>query len=294
MPGLGHVYLGDPVRGLAFALGVALSVPFAAQLALCGPTKLLCFELFAGVLIAAGLYAWSVFEAYRWARRRSNEALSHWQRPLVYVLYTIIGYVFVLQPFTTRTRNELIESFRIPSSSMVPNILPGDRIFADKTVGRTGGAKLWRGALALFTYPNERTSTFIKRVIGLPGDRIVLDGHKITVNGQDLAMDTASNPSPGTQYGSDRVAAREHGQHGDYTVLWARDANDVGNQQAPVTLVVPAGQVFVLGDNRSAAIDSRKFGTVPLTDIKAVARQVWFSVQPSVGVRWRRIGQLLD
>ncbi len=291
MPGMGHLYLGDGVRGFAFLLSVSLSVPVAAHLALSGPPRLLCCTLFAGVLAAVGLYAWSVFEACRLARRQSGDSAGHWQRPLVYVLYTVVGYVFVLMPSRNHTRNELMESFVVPSSSMVPSILPGDRIFADKTVGRSGGAKLWRGALAVFTYPNERTSTYVKRVIGLPGDRIVLDGHKVLVNGQALNLGAAGDPAPGVK--SDVVAVRERGQRGEYTVLWPRDSGAAG-EQSQVKLVVPDGQVFVLGDNRGKAVDSRKFGTVPLTDIKAVARQVWFSVQPGVGVRWGRIGRLLD
>jgi len=75
-------------------------------------------------------------------------------------------------------------------------------------------------------------------------------------------------------------------------VPWPRDESRAGTGESPVTLVVPDGQVFVLGDNRGTAIDSRKFGTVPLSDIKAVARQVWFSIQPGAGVRWGRMGHL--
>jgi signal peptidase I len=62
---------------------------------------------------------------------------------------------------------------------------------------------------------------------------------------------------------------------------------------AASSFVVPDGQVFVLGDNRAVAVDSRRFGTVPLADIQAVARQVWFSSHRGEGVRWGRIGTLL-
>ncbi|HET7543786.1 MAG TPA: S26 family signal peptidase [Polyangiaceae bacterium] len=56
--------------------------------------------------------------------------------------------------------------------------------------------------------------------------------------------------------------------------------------------VVPDGHVLVLGDNRAASVDSRRFGTVPVADVKAVARQVWFSISRD-GVRWERLGKVL-
>ena len=63
---------------------------------------------------------------------------------------------------------------------------------------------------------------------------------------------------------------------------------------ASSTFIVPDGQVYVLGDNRAAALDSRRFGTVPLADIEAIARQVWFSAHRGDGVRWSRIGKVLQ
>jgi signal peptidase I len=154
----------------------------------------------------------------------------------VYGLYVAVGYVFVLAPFTSLARDRYLETFVVPSASMAPAILPGDRLFADKTVGQVGGAKLERGAIVVFVYPNDRTLIFVKRVAGLPGDRIELDGQ---------------------------------------------------------SFVVPSGQIFVLGDDREKALDSRRFGTVPLSDVKAVARQVWFSSHAGEGVRWSRIGHVL-
>ncbi len=265
MPGLGQVYLGDPVRGAMFLVAVAFAVPFAARLGLAAPPRLLSMVTLLGVAAA-------------------------------------VGYALVLSPSTTYVRDNLLETFAVPTGSMMPTIVPGDRILADKRVGRREGVKLWRGALAVFIYPNDRTSVFIKRVIGLPGDRIDIDGPRLRVNGKDAAseggnveMGTTTSP-PGL-----RLAA-ERGDRGDYHVLWptteaARGehpgADRSSGSAAPSSFVVPDGQVFVLGDNRAAALDSRRFGTVPLADIQAVARQVWFSSHRGEGVRWGRIGTVL-
>ena len=168
-------------------------------------------------------------------------------------------------------------------------------------MGRRGGVKVWRGALAVFIYPNDRTSVFIKRVIGLPGDRIELDGPALRVNGQDASSEdggsnlaapsTAISAPPGLRLG------RERGDRGEYRVLWPVDVGAPSGHSGATpksSFVVPDGQVFVLGDNRDAAVDSRRFGTVPLADIQALARQVWFSSHPGEGVRWQRIGALLE
>jgi len=286
MPGLGHVYGGDAVRGAWFLLAVALAVPAAARLALHLPARWLCFTLFAGVAAAVVLYGWSAVEAFRRARRSPEGMLRPWQRPAVYVLYAVVAAVFVLGPLTAAVRDDVVEMFVVPSASMMPNVLPGDRIVADKTVGHPGGPRLWRGALAIFVNPNDRALIFIKRVIALPGDHVEIDGAEVRVNGQALA----TSPSGEDAVGAATRLTRERGDHGTYDVLHPT----APSPGPPVKLVVPDGRVFVLGDNRVATVDSRTFGTIPLADVKGVARQVWFSTGRTEGVRWRRIGRLLD
>jgi signal peptidase I len=170
------------------------------------------------------LYVWSVWDAVRLARRTSAKALHAWQQPRVYALYVIASYVFVLAPSTAGVRRDLLEAFKVPSASLSPGILPGDRIFVDKTVGQPGGAKLWRGAIVVFIYPNDRTSIFIKRVIGLPGDRVEMAGNNLRVNGHSVSQGPAHEPLPSALAGL--RAFRERGDRGEYTVLWPGDASD--------------------------------------------------------------------
>jgi signal peptidase I len=87
----------------------------------------------------------------------------------------------------------------------------------------------------------------------------------------------------------DHVAFREFGDGIAYSVLWRK-----GSPRAPLSLTVPNGQVFVLGDNRDASHDSRHFGVLPLADVSGVARQVWLSVDEHAGLRLGRIGVRLD
>jgi len=291
MPGLGQLYLGDLPRGLCFLLAVALAVPAAVHLALAGPPQLLCFVVFAGVLAATALYVWSAWDAWRLSHRSSSQASHSWQRPSVYALYVVASYVFVLAPSTASVRRELVEAFVVPSASMSPGILPGDRIFADKTIGQPGGTKLWRGALVVFIYPNDRTNIFIKRVVGLPGDRVEMAGTSLRINGQNVSRGPSQEPIPSALTGL--RAFRERGDRGEYTVLWSPGDASASAAQSPTSFIVPDGQVLVLGDNRAASVDSRRFGTVPAADVKGVARQIWFSLSARDGVRWNRLGKVL-
>lgn len=299
IPGLGHVYLGDFVRGGLVLLAVSLTVPCAAWLGLSAPPRYLLAITALGVAAAVAIYVWSATDAFRRAKRLPIGVAPTWGGPGVWVLYAVVGYVFVLAPSANYVRDNLLETFVVPTGSMTPTILPGDRILGDKRVGRRGGPKLWRGAVAVFIYPNDRTSLFIKRVIGLPGDRVDVDGHTLRVNGQDVSEGTGEGITTTAAPRGQRLA-HERGDQGVYDVLWSAAPSDAAPgatatpPPAASSFVVPDGRVFVLGDNRTASLDSRSFGTVPLADIQAVARQIWFSAHPSDGVRWARIGHLLQ
>ena len=290
VPGLGHVYAGPLSRGLGMLVGIALLPAVTCWLALVAPVRLLSLVVWLGVLAGVGLYAWSVRDAWRCARQ-ADQDLRSWQRPLVYVLAALVAYLFVLAPLTSYARDNLIETFQAPTASMVPAIVPGDRFLADKRVNRPGGIPLARGDVALFVYPNNRTMIFVKRIIGLPGDSIEIDGTSIRVNGRELRgvpVQDLGDPLR-NQWLANHWAYRESGDRGAYTVLWNRDA-------APqkLSLVVPNAQIFVLGDNRGASVDSSTFGVVPVADVKAVARQVLFSYRAGEGFRWSRLGKIIE
>ncbi len=289
LPGLGQVYAGHPARGLGVLLGVAVLPIVTAWLALMGPSPALWLVVLAGVLAGVGVYAWSVVDAWRLARRNPGP-VAPWQRPLVYVLCVVVAYLFVLLPFVGYARDNLLESFHVPSASMLPTIVPGDHLLADKRVNRPSGVPVWRGAVALFIYPDQRTQMYIKRIVALPGDRVEIDGTTISVNGRPLGrreVHDLGDPARNRLL-ADHVAFEERADRGPYTVLWKKDG-----VREKSNWVVPSGSVFVLGDNRDGSRDSRQFGVVPLADVKAVARQVFMSYAPDEGMRWSRLGHIV-
>ena len=134
-------------------------------------------------------------------------------------------------------------------------------------------------------------------MIGLPGDYVQLKDRKVLLNGQ--ALQTADGLSPAGQV-IERIDGRE------WQVQWTEPSstptpaakrpflNRAATERAEeFQLIVPDGQVFVLGDNRLDSTDSRSFGTVPMQDILGRARQVWFSSDKQ-GVGWGRLGQVLE
>ena len=187
LPGLGHIYCGQVGRGALLILSLGLPLPSFAWLALHGPRAALLWLVVAGVLFTLAIYAYAVVDAYRLAaRRKEGFSPSAWNRPVVYLAIFLFGHLVVLGPATRATKANLIETFKVPSASMLPTILAGDCFFADKRVGQRGGVKLRRGDIAVFVYPNDRTTMYVKRVVGLPGDKIEIESTRVTVNGAAL------------------------------------------------------------------------------------------------------------
>jgi signal peptidase I len=294
LPGLGQIYCGEIAQGALYFLGFALLLPSLTWLAVRGPRVLLCPMVIVAALATLAVYLGGAVAAYRSARRLGQTFTpGPWQRAAAYLALFLGGHGFVLTPLASYVRNDVLETFKVPSASMIPAILPGDRFFADKLVGRPGGLPLARGDIAVFRYPNNRTLLYVKRIVGLPGDRIAIAGTSITVNGIELRQEEThalGDPSLDRLL-ADHRAFRETTDGRSYVVLWRKDG---AGERPSLTLTVPNGQVFVLGDNRDAAQDSRHFGVLPLADVTALARQVWFSIDRQDGTRLRRVGKLLE
>jgi signal peptidase I len=179
-------------------------------------------------------------------------------------------------------RSFLAEPFRIPSGSMRPTLLEGDFILVNKfTYGLRdpvfnlkflGVGAPRRGDVVVFRYPLDPTKDFIKRVIGLPGDRIAYRDKQLSVNGEPMPQSadgvyTSSGPTPGVLYRfEEELGAVQH----RILVNPARPAEDFEFE-------VPEGHYFVMGDNRDGSDDSRRWGTVPERNLVGRAFFIWMS-----------------
>ncbi len=282
LPGFGQLYNGQLNKAIWFFLSFALlAIPAVAIFALYLPANWTLPAFILGLITVLSIWLINMVDAFRSARRRGDYVLKDWQNSGVYVLVLLLCNAIALPLLTNYVRQYQVESFRVPSGSMEPTVMTGDMLFADKRYNCPGcksGVK--RGDIAIFAYPNDRTQYFIKRVIGLPGETVKIQGADIFINGKTLRL--AAQPS------TTGIQVTETDGNNTWQVFWAK--NDRRLPQTDIT--VPQGHVFVMGDNRAASHDSRFFGTVPLQDVVGKARQVWFSMHKG-HVQWERLGKTL-
>ncbi len=205
-------------------------------------------------------------------------------------LFPVVAAVFVIRSF-------LYEPFRIPSGSMIPTLHIGDFILVNKFSyglrAPVGGFKLVdlgepkRGDVVVFIYPStdagdpNRGNDFIKRVIGTPGDRIQYANKRLTVNGVEAATMMAAVQSD-VGYGDVRMHEDFGGVKHDILIKPDRVSDPfscpfVQPNGDNFEFTVPAGQYFMMGDNRDGSNDSRCWGTVPEANLKGRAELVWMS-----------------
>lgn len=195
-------------------------------------------------------------------------------------------------------RSFVVEPFRIPSGSMMPTLEIGDFILVnkfsygirlpilDKKVISIGDPK--RGDVMVFRYPEDPSTPFIKRVVGLPGDRIGYYDKVLYINGEP-AMQERIGIYTGAGRGSNMIGASERIEHlasKEHTILI-----QPGYPSLPTEMVVPPGTYFVLGDNRDNSRDSRYWGTVPDKYLIGRAFLIWMNWDWGSGIDWKRIGE---
>ncbi len=177
-----------------------------------------------------------------------------------------------------------IQPFRIPSESMEPTLLVGDFLLVDKQgIGLQTGMnpfpseKIRRGDIIVFHYPLDSSIHLIKRVIGLPGDHLKLHEGHVYIDGTALnepyAVYRPSSPDnfrdnfPRLQTADPEIDSR----------WWVRMHTLIDNGE----LIIPAGNYFVLGDNRNDSEDSRYWGFVPRENIVGRPVLIYFSLRPT-------------
>ncbi len=210
-------------------------------------------------------------------------------------------------------RSFVFELFKIPSSSMVPTLRIGDHIVVSKfNYGLTFPFTAWefvnwgtpkRGDVIVFIYPKDESLYYIKRVIGLPGDKIDFKGKELSVNGQIVPKEIVSDENEvRSVLGADDAAP---GQLYRETIDGVSHYVKYSNSSAfdysknPESYQVQADQFFVMGDNRDDSYDSRSWGNVPRHNVRGQAQLIWISLDRNAGwsssdkVRWNRSMQII-
>jgi signal peptidase I len=177
----------------------------------------------------------------------------------------------------------IVQPFRIPSESMERTLLVGDFLLVNKTAYSGQGEWSWllpedrvqRGDIVVFHFPGKPYEHVVKRVIGLPGDRVHLQGGLAWVNGEPLPEPyVAFEPAYADAY-RDNFPTGGYTDPGVTPKWWAEMQKDVRDGN----LVVPPGEYFVLGDNRNFSRDSRYWGFVPRENIEGRPFLIYFSLR---------------
>ena len=225
------------------------------------------------------------------------------------IIYAIVIALFI--------RTFAFEPFNIPSGSMIPSLLVGDYLFVSKysygysrhslplslplIPGRVFGSLPERGDVAVFKLPKDNKTDYIKRIIGLPGDKIQVREGRLYLNGTLVER----KPLPGYvargPFGSNMTIPRFEETLPNGVKHLILEKTDRGQLDNTSVYTVPPGHVFGMGDNRDDSLDSRvlsEVGYIPIENIVGRAEFIFFSYDPEgaswpVTVRWSRLFQAI-
>ncbi|MFI5324000.1 MAG: signal peptidase I [Thermodesulfobacteriota bacterium] len=206
-------------------------------------------------------------------------------------------------------RTFVFQPFKIPSGSMIPTLLVGDHLLVSKFIYGTKIPftdkvvfpieKIKRGDVIVFTYPNTEHDPskngiyYIKRVVGIPGDSIDLDGRQLVINGKKVSL-TYTGSYVDERNGEQFDEYNEDLLGHNHPVIFRKGRESTNKGSFIPVSVVPEGYVFVMGDNRDNSQDSRFWGFIPEEKIVGKAFLIdwsWNSDNPDIQnkLRWKRL-----
>jgi len=276
----------ETARGI---LEIAWPVFFIAVMGM-----LLKFTDFAAVLLIAAVATgiiWAVDRA-AFAGRRAPQESEPILVDMARAFFPVIVVVFLIRSFW-------VEPFKIPSGSMKPTLLVGDFILVNKyaygirlpvlnrKVMEVGEVK--RGDVVVFRYPLDTSSDYIKRVVGLPGDKVEYRNKKLSINGKEIAQKKTDDYLDRdrlfyTPRFIESLASVEHqilveAEAPSFIQNPGRfpNAEKCNYNSEGVSCEVPPGHYFMMGDNRDNSQDSRFWGFVPDENLVGKAFFIWFN-----------------
>lgn len=271
-PGLGQVYCGHPLRGLLF---YALYSAWGSIIFILGmqtmknsfpPIMLIGLFISLGIGFIALLAI--IIDAISIARRSPTDLpLQRHQKWFVYLIAIVVSQT-IDYGVTLSIRDLIVRPYKIPSVSMAPTLQPGDYILNNKLYYRSANPD--RGDVVVFKYPLDESVSYIKRIIGMPGDTLEIRNKKVLING--------------------KILNESYIVHIDSVIYAVEPGRD---NTAPV--IIPPDHYYVLGDNRDNSLDSRFWGFITRGQIKGKPSLIYWAWKKQFPfIRWDRIGQNIE
>ncbi|HTW37076.1 MAG TPA: signal peptidase I [Steroidobacteraceae bacterium] len=281
------------------------------------------------VIIAVVTGVFWLLDATLLAKRRAAAARAAGKEPSAVSEPGTVDYArsfFPVAVIVLVLRAFIFEPFRIPSDSMMPTLLDGDFIIVNKyDYGLRLPVLNWkflsvgephRGDVVVFRYPPDPSINYIKRVVGLPGDRVSVHDDLITLNGKPVPVVDRGLYDDGCYEGMHLIEETLDHQH--HEMMYCPATGDIAVEPLPTCKrhlprgyvcpasndlvpeehgdwpehLIPPGMYLMLGDNRDNSADGRYFGYVPEANLVGKATRIWFNwdLQRSGGPIWKRIG----
>lgn len=258
--GLGQMYARQVKKGMAFLLINVVAMVGLFNYIMNPATKLYSYMI--GIIplsILFGLYV--IIDAYRGTKQYNQtnnltRNISVSKRILLIIGILLIYWVNPQSLIAYYLRANVAQAFRLPSGTMEPTIMKGDRILVDKAAYKSSEPQ--RGDIIVFLYPKNETRSFVKRLIASGGETIEIKGGDVYIDGVLVQIPQIKNNYYYNQ--------GEYGQDGK-------------------KMTVPEGAFYVLGDNSSSSHDSRYWGFVPKKNILGKVFKIYYPFDRSGAIK---------
>jgi len=258
-PGIGHIYAGFLKTGIAFLI-INIVVGLSTWFYAIHPTMKSNILIVGSAILMALLSLFIVFHSYFCAKafnKRNNleQKITGFERFLYIMGIILIGFLFNPSSYVIdHIRENVIEAFKIPSETMSPTLIKGDRLLTDKSIYKK--EKPVRGDIIVFKYPMDMERRFIKRIVAMGGEAVEIKEGDIYINGNLVTTPKIKN-----------IHYYNRGKYGNGAIK------------------VPEGHYFVLGDNSASSSDSRFWGFVPEANLVGKAYKIYYPIGRSGAIR---------
>jgi signal peptidase I len=285
MPGLGQLYNRQVRLALALMILIELVAVPGLWLFAAVPVDAIVPVYGIGLLVGLGIRLFAIVQAVIGARRAKAVFLARYNRWYIYIGALVLAVV--LQSVLELVPVPSIDAYNSPSGSMSPTLVEGD-YYQTRTLA-FGGRLPERGEIAVFRPTSDPDVDFVKRIIGLPGDRIQMREGRLYINDVIVERVELSREEAASllQYHPNDQIYREMLPGGASHLI--SEVSDTGYNDNTLEFVVPAEHVFVLGDNRDRSNDSRaSLGFIPFSGLHDKPLFIYWSADKS------RIGKVVE